>query len=285
MPSFKTASYCFLPLVLSVPFGIGAQEWPRQKPITFAVAFAPASTTDIVGRVVGQKLAEVLGQGVHIENKAGAGGNIGAQLVKRAAPDGYTVLVTSVAYAVNPSLYANAGYDPARDFIPVVLGPSTPNIITVNPAVAATNVKELVELARKSKLAYSCCNDASIRDYQRKSNQWTIGKNFDGTGPLGPCLVTPDELPAGCAGLRIQSRLNGKIMQDANTRDLLWNVVETLVLITECMTLEPGDVIITGTPAGVGYARNPPVFMAPGDVCEVEIEGVGILSNPIADET
>ena len=132
---------------------------------------------------------------------------------------------------------------------------------------------------------YSCCNDASIRDYQRKSNQWTIGKNFDGTGPLGPCLVTPDELPAGCAGLRIQSRLNGKIMQDANTRDLLWNVVETLVLITECMTLEPGDVIITGTPAGVGYARNPPVFMAPGDVCEVEIEGVGILSNPIADET
>ena len=155
MPSFKTASYCFLPLVLSVPFGIGAQEWPRQKPITFAVAFAPASTTDIVGRVVGQKLAEVLGQGVHIENKAGAGGNIGAQLVKRAAPDGYTVLVTSVAYAVNPSLYANAGYDPARDFIPVVLGPSTPNIITVNPAVAATNVKELVELARKSKLAYA----------------------------------------------------------------------------------------------------------------------------------
>lgn len=71
---------------------------------------------------------------------------------------------------------------------------------------------------------------------------------------------------------------------DATIRDLLWNVVETLVLITECMTLEPGDVIVTGTPAGVGYARNPPVFMAPGDVCEVEIGGVGILSNPIADE-
>jgi len=131
---------------------------------------------------------------------------------------------------------------------------------------------------------YSCFNDASIRNYQRKSSQWTIGKNFDGTGPFGPCLVTPDELPPGAAGLRIQSRLNGKVMQDANTDVFLWNVVEALRIITECMTLEPGDVIITGTPAGVGYARTPPVWMAPGDVCEIEVEGVGILSNPIVDE-
>ena len=131
---------------------------------------------------------------------------------------------------------------------------------------------------------YSCFNDGSIRDYQRKTNQWTIGKNFDGSGPFGPWLVTPDELPPGAAGLRIQSRLNGKVMQDANTKDFLWDVVESLCIITECMTLEPGDVIITGTPAGVGYARTPPVWMAPGDVCEIEIEGIGILSNPIADE-
>lgn len=131
---------------------------------------------------------------------------------------------------------------------------------------------------------YSCFNDGSIRDYQRKTNQWTIGKNFDGSGPFGPWLVTPDELPPGAAGLRIQSRLNGKVMQDANTKDFLWNVVESLCIITECMTLEPGDVIITGTPAGVGYARTPPVWMAPGDICEIEIEGIGILSNPIADE-
>ena len=132
---------------------------------------------------------------------------------------------------------------------------------------------------------YSCFNDGSIRNYQRKSSQWTIGKNFDATGPFGPCLVTPDELPPGAAGLRIQSRLNGKVMQDANTDVFLWNVVEALRIITECMTLEPGDVIITGTPAGVGYARTPPVWMAPGDVCEIEVEGVGILSNPIVDET
>lgn len=131
---------------------------------------------------------------------------------------------------------------------------------------------------------YSCFNDGSIRDYQRKTNQWTIGKNFDGSGPFGPWLVTPDELPPGAAGLRIQSRLNGKVMQDANTRDFLWDVVESLCIITECMTLEPGDVIITGTPAGVGYARTPPVWMAPGDICEIEVEGIGILSNPIADE-
>lgn len=132
---------------------------------------------------------------------------------------------------------------------------------------------------------YSCYNDGSVRDYQRKTTQWTIGKNFDSTGGFGPWLVTADELPAGAAGLRIQSRLNGKVMQDANTRDFLCDVVEALCLITECLTLEPGDVIITGTPAGVGHARTPPVWMAPGDVCEIDIEGVGVLSNPIADET
>ena len=131
---------------------------------------------------------------------------------------------------------------------------------------------------------YACFNDGSIRDYQRKTSQWTIGKNFDKTGGFGPHLVTPDELPAGCAGLRIQSRLNGKIMQDANTSVFLWDVVESLCIITECMTLEPGDVIITGTPAGVGYARKPPVWMQPGDVCEIEIDGIGVLSNTIADE-
>jgi 2-keto-4-pentenoate hydratase/2-oxohepta-3-ene-1,7-dioic acid hydratase in catechol pathway len=131
---------------------------------------------------------------------------------------------------------------------------------------------------------YSCYNDGSIRDFQRRGTQWTLGKNFDQTGGFGPWLVTPDELPAGAAGLRIQSRLNGKIMQDANTRDFLFDVVESLCIITECITLEPGDVIITGTPAGVGYARTPPVWMAPGDVCEIDIEGVGMLSNTIADE-
>lgn len=131
---------------------------------------------------------------------------------------------------------------------------------------------------------YSVFNDGSIRNYQRKTTQWTIGKNFDQTGGFGPCLVTPDELPPGAHGLQIQSRLNGNVMQNANTKDFLWGVAETIVLITECMTLEPGDVVITGTPAGVGYARTPPVFMKPGDICEIEVEGVGILKNTIQDE-
>jgi len=131
---------------------------------------------------------------------------------------------------------------------------------------------------------YSCYNDGSIRDYQRRGTQWTLGKNFDSTGGFGPWLVTPDELPPGAAGLRIQSRLNGKLMQDASTSDFLFDVVESLCIITECISLEPGDVIITGTPAGVGYARTPPVWMAPGDECEIDIEGVGVLSNTIADE-
>jgi len=131
---------------------------------------------------------------------------------------------------------------------------------------------------------YSCFNDMSVRDYQKKTPQWTIGKNFDGTGGLGPVLVSADQLPAGATGLRIQSRLNGKIMQDANTTDMIWGVAETIALLTECLTLEPGDVIAMGTPAGVGQARTPPVWMKHGDTIEIEIDGVGLLSNPIRDE-
>ncbi len=132
---------------------------------------------------------------------------------------------------------------------------------------------------------YSIFNDGSLRDYQRKTSQWTIGKNFDQTGAFGPWLVTPDELPSGAHGLQIQSRLNGNIMQNANTKDFLWGIAETIQLITECMTLEPGDVVITGTPAGVGYARTPPVFMKPGDTIEVEIQEIGVLRNSIKDQS
>ena len=131
---------------------------------------------------------------------------------------------------------------------------------------------------------YSCFNDMSVRDYQKKTPQWTIGKNFDGTGAFGPYLLTADELASGATGLRIQSRLNGKVMQDANTTDMIWGVAETIALLTECLTLEPGDVIIMGTPAGVGQARTPPVWMKQGDTIEIEIDKLGVLSNPIRDE-
>lgn len=131
---------------------------------------------------------------------------------------------------------------------------------------------------------YSLFNDATLRDYQRRTTQWTIGKNFDHTGPFGPEIVTPDELPAGCAGLRIQTRLNGAVMQDANTEDMIFPVATVISLLSQTMTLEPGDLIATGTPEGVGYARKPPVWMKDGDVVEVEVDGIGVLSNPVRDE-
>ncbi|WP_243311240.1 fumarylacetoacetate hydrolase family protein [Fundidesulfovibrio agrisoli] len=130
---------------------------------------------------------------------------------------------------------------------------------------------------------YSLFNDASIRDYQFRTPQWTVGKNFDGTGPFGPWLVTPEELPPGCAGLGIQTRLNGTVMQKASIDDMMFDVASLVSIISEVATLEPGDVIVTGTPAGIGFARDPKVFMAPGDVCEVEVEGVGVLRNGVAD--
>ncbi|WP_119155347.1 fumarylacetoacetate hydrolase family protein [Caldimonas tepidiphila] len=131
---------------------------------------------------------------------------------------------------------------------------------------------------------YSCFNDMSVRDYQKRTPQWTIGKNFDATGSFGPVLVTADELPAGATDLRIQCRLNGQVMQDANTSDMIWGVAETITLLSDCLTLEPGDVIAMGTPAGVGQARTPPVWMKEGDAVEIEIERIGTLFNPIRNE-
>lgn len=131
---------------------------------------------------------------------------------------------------------------------------------------------------------YALFNDASIRDYQTKSPQWTVGKNFDGTGAFGPEFVTADELPPGAAGLRLRTRLNGTVVQDASTDDMVFGVADLVAILSEAMTLEPGDVIVTGTPAGVGLARKPPLWMRPGDVVEVEAEGIGLLRNPIAAE-
>ena len=131
---------------------------------------------------------------------------------------------------------------------------------------------------------YSIFNDVSVRDYQFKTPQWTVGKNFDGTGPFGPVFVTADELPAGAKGLRILTRLNGQIMQDGNTDDMVFDVATLIATISEAITLEAGDIIVTGTPAGVGQSRKPPVFMKAGDRVEVEIEKIGTLSNPIVDE-
>ena len=128
---------------------------------------------------------------------------------------------------------------------------------------------------------YSMFNDGTIRDYQKRTHQWTVGKNFDSTGGFGPFITTPDELPAGAKGLQITTKLNGNIMQNATTADMIFSVAKTIKLMSECFTLEPGDVIVSGTPEGVGYARTPPIYMKPGDEVSVEIEKIGKLVNGV----
>ena len=132
---------------------------------------------------------------------------------------------------------------------------------------------------------YTCANEGSVREYQRHTTQWGMGKNFDRTGSIGPWMVTADELPKGGKGLKIETRLNDNVMQSSNTDLLMFPVAESLVYLTEGMTLEPGDILFTGTPSGVGHARKPePVWMKPGDTCEIEVEGIGVLRNGIEDE-
>lgn len=132
---------------------------------------------------------------------------------------------------------------------------------------------------------YTVFNDGSVRDYQRKTHQWTPGKNFDGTGPYGPIIVTPDELPPGAAGLKIESRINGEVMQSASTSDMMWPVAKTIATLSEFTSLEPGDLVAMGTPPGVGHARKPPRWLVAGDVVEIEVEGICICRNHVIDET
>ena len=169
-----------------------------------------------------------------------------------------------------------------------ILRPRVSNLLDYEGELVAVIGKGGRDISLESALdhvaGYSIFNDASVRDYQFKSAQWMIGKNFDGTGAFGPSFVTADELPAGAKGLHLETRLNGTVMQSASTTDLIFDVATLVSLMSECMALKPGDVIVTGTPSGVGFARDPKVLMKPGDVCEVEIEGIGILSNPIAQQ-
>lgn len=128
---------------------------------------------------------------------------------------------------------------------------------------------------------YTCLNDVTERSLQKSAGQWFLGKSADTFCPLGPWLVTPD----ACGDpqqLRVTSRLNGAVLQDGNTRHMLFPLARLLAYVTSFLTLQPGDVMATGTPAGVGFARKPPVFLQPGDRIEIEIAGVGVLRNPVA---
>jgi len=131
---------------------------------------------------------------------------------------------------------------------------------------------------------YTIFNDVSVRDFQRKTSQWLPGKNFDGTGPIGPYVVTADALPPGASGLDIMTRVNGETMQSSNTSDMIFSVAKIIETLSAFMTLEAGDLIATGTPSGVAHARKPPAWMKAGDIVEIEIEKIGTLKNTIIDE-
>lgn len=140
------------------------------------------------------------------------------------------------------------------------------------------------EQALQHVAGYALFNEGSVREYQFKSPQWTVGKNFDDTGAFGPDLVTADELPAGGKGLLLQTKVNGKVVQSASTDDMLFDVATIISTLSEAVTLEAGDVIVSGTPAGVGFGMDPKVYLKAGDVVEVSIEGIGTLVNPVVDE-
>jgi 2-keto-4-pentenoate hydratase/2-oxohepta-3-ene-1,7-dioic acid hydratase in catechol pathway len=130
---------------------------------------------------------------------------------------------------------------------------------------------------------YSCYNDASVREWQFHAKQIASGKNFESTGGFGPWMVTADEIKPN-QQLKLEVRLNGKVEQSSHTGHMIFPIAKLIAYASAIFTLVPGDVIATGTPAGVGWSRKPPLIMKPGDVCEVEIEGVGTLSNPVAQQ-
>lgn len=167
-----------------------------------------------------------------------------------------------------------------------MIAPDISDTLDFEGEVAAIIGRQTVRVSPEAALdhvaGYALFNDGSVREYQFKTPQWTVGKNFDGTGAFGPDFVTADEVPPGMKGMMLETRLNGRVMQRASTDDLIFDVATLVSIISQAITLSPGDVIVTGTPAGIGHAREPKVYMRPGDIVEVEVEGLGILRNPIA---
>lgn len=180
-----------------------------------------------------------------------------------------------------PVLFAKFGNTLAGHDAPVAL-PAVSEMVDYEAELAVVIGKRgcniPVESAMEYVAGYSNFNDVSVRDWQMRTAQWLQGKTFDGTGPMGPALVTLDELKDP-QSLGVTLRLNGEVMQSSNTSNMIFNIPTVISYISQIATLEPGDVISTGTPGGVGFIRKPPVFLKAGDVVEVEIEGLGILRN------
>lgn len=143
-------------------------------------------------------------------------------------------------------------------------------------------VSSTLEAARDATLGFTCFNDLSARKFQMAASQWALGKNADRSGPIGPTIVTTDELP-DVSSLLLETRVNGEVVQSAKTDQMIFKPDEVLAYASGCLTLEPGDVLATGTPDGVGFLRSPPWLLGPGDTVEVDIESIGTLRNPIVD--
>ena len=167
---------------------------------------------------------------------------------------------------------------------PIVIPPEATHVdaeaeLAVEIGTAGRRIPEPVALSHVR--GYRCANDVSARNIQYSESQWARAKGFDTFCPLGDTLVSVDEL-GDAGGLRVVQRLNGEVLQDGNTRDLIFSVPFLVAFCSNVFTLEPGDLILTGTPPGVGWARDPKVSLKPGDTVEVEVEGIGTLSNPVA---
>jgi 2-keto-4-pentenoate hydratase/2-oxohepta-3-ene-1,7-dioic acid hydratase in catechol pathway len=176
-----------------------------------------------------------------------------------------------------------------------LIAPGEPIVLPLEVTHTDSEAELAVEIGRRGRrigedealdfvAGYRCANDVSARNLQFSDKQWTRAKGFDTFCPIGDRLVPVSELGDG-SGLRIVQRLNGDLLQDGNTADLVFGVRRLIAFASSVFTLEPGDLILTGTPAGLGYLREPPRSMQPGDVVEIEIEGIGVLQNPVVAET
>jgi 2-keto-4-pentenoate hydratase/2-oxohepta-3-ene-1,7-dioic acid hydratase in catechol pathway len=275
---------------------LGLIEGANVIDLTAQMGALPKDLKSLIVSGPGQ-LAEVKAAAV----KAPASAKLALSSVKAALP--ITPPGKIICVGLNYALHAKEGGHPIPAYPSFFLRVATSLIPAGAPVIRPRISIELdyeceltVVIGRKGRhiperealeyvFGYTLFNDVSVRDFQRKTTQWTPGKNFDATGPLGPMVVTADALPPGAAGLRITTRVNGETLQDSNTSDLIFPVPRIVALLSEFMTLEPGDVIATGTPSGVAFARKPPTWLKAGDTVDVEVEGIGVLSNPVRDET
>ncbi len=182
-----------------------------------------------------------------------------------------------------PTLFAKFSNTLVGHRAPIVL-PACSRMVDYEAELAVVIGRRGRNIAAESAMdyvgGYTIFNDVSVRDWQRRTQQWLQGKTFDGAGPCGPFLVTLDELKDP-QSLDIRLKLNGEVMQNSNTSQFIFRIPQVIEYISQAVTLEPGDIIATGTPSGVGSARNPQVFLKPGDVVEIEIAGLGVLQNPV----